>query len=93
MKGDAQAQQGKLSLMAVGSALTATLVTVYVGCWLAAFLVPGVQGPHGWLGLFTTAPPMSLPGLVGGIVSNVAFAWLAAAVYVPVFNWLSNRHA
>jgi hypothetical protein len=83
----------RVSLAAVGVGLTATLVVIYVACALVALLLPGLRASHAWLGLFTAAPPLSAAGLVEGVLSNVAFAWLAAAVFVPVFNAVSRRRA
>lgn len=82
-----------VSVAAVGLGLAATLVAIYVACALVALLLPGLRASHAWLGLFTAASPLSAAGLVEGVLSNVAFAWLAAATFVPIFNAVSRRSA
>ena len=64
--------------------LSAALVVLYVLCWLATFVAPGLA--HGWLGLFSTEPPGSVTGLVVGIVVSIVMGWIAAAVLVTVYN-------
>lgn len=80
-----------LSLTAVGGALSATLVAIYVGCFLSVLFLPMLPLSHSWLALFTAYWPMSIVGLSQGVAINIFIAWFAALVYVPTFNRLSRR--
>ena len=83
---------GPLSLVAVGVGLTAALVAIYVACAVVALVAPGRQLSHAWLGLFS-ATPLSTLGLVEGVLSNGAFALLAAAAFMPTYNKAVDRAA
>ena len=86
----AKAISKPISLVALGTALTATLVVLYALCAIAAVLFPKAPLAHSWLLLFSTAPVGSLESLVTGIVANVAFAWISAAVFAPVYHRLTS---
>lgn len=75
-----------LSLRAVGTALSATLVVLYVGCFLSVLFLPMLPLSHTWLTLFTAAWPMSIAGLIEGVAMNVVIGWIAAATYVLTYN-------
>ena len=77
----------KLAPFAFG--LSAALVLLYVLCWLAVLVAPGLA--HGWLALFSTEPPGSLGSLVVGVVVSAVMGWVAAAVLVLVYNATLNR--
>ena len=74
------------NLVALGTALSVTLVVVYVGCALVAMALPKAPLAHGWLQLFSTSPVGSLEGLVTGIAGSVVFAWVSAVIFTPVYN-------
>jgi hypothetical protein len=59
----------KLSVVALGCGISSTLVVLYVLCWLAVLIAPGLA--HGWLALFSTEPPGSITGLILGIVWSI----------------------
>lgn len=80
--------EGTVNIVALGSALTATLVALFVICALAAMLFPTLNAAHNWLGLFSTAPAGSLRNLVEGAIWNVVFAWFSAIVFGFVYNRL-----
>jgi prepilin signal peptidase PulO-like enzyme (type II secretory pathway) len=79
----------QLSVLALGCGLSATLVALYVLCWLAVFILPDLT--HGWLALFSTQPPGSLASLVGGIVLSALFGWIGAIVLGGVYNYVLER--
>jgi hypothetical protein len=81
----------RLSLRVVGGALSATLVALYVGCFLSVLFLPMLPLSHSWLGLFTAAWPMSIAGLIQGVAINLFIGWFAATVYVLTHNWLMRR--
>lgn len=82
--------RNQLSLRTVGTALSVTLVALYVACFLSVLFLPMLPLSHAWLGLFTAAWPMSVAGLLQGILINVVVGWLAAAVYVATYNRLAR---
>jgi hypothetical protein len=78
----------KLDAMALGWALSATLVLLFVLCAAAALVFPGLQLAHAWLGLFSTAAPGSLRNLVDGVVWSIVFGWISAVSMAVVYNRL-----
>lgn len=82
-------RSGELKLAPFAWGLSAALVVLYVLCWLAVLVAPGLA--HGWLGLFSTEPAGSVSGLVVGIVVSVVMGWVAAAVLVTVYNAMLRR--
>ncbi|NNM73874.1 DUF5676 family membrane protein [Enterovirga aerilata] len=81
---------GPLSLVATGTALTATLVGLFVLCYAFALLWPNAGVTHGWVVLFATDPSDVYRSFVQGILGSVAGAWVAAALFVPVYNRLAH---
>jgi hypothetical protein len=79
----------ELSLAPFAWGLSTALVVLYVLCWLAVFVAPGLA--HGWLALFSTEPPGSVSSLVVGVVVSIVMGWIAAAVLVTVYNALIRR--
>jgi hypothetical protein len=79
-----QVRFAELKLAPFAWGLSAALVVLYVLCWLAVFIAPGLA--HGWLGLFSTEPPGSINGLVIGVIVSIVMGWIAAAVLVTVYN-------
>lgn len=69
--------------------LSASLVLLYVLCWLAVFIAPDLA--HGWLGLFSTEPAGSLGGLLIGVVVSIVVGWIAGATLVTVYNAALRR--
>ena len=82
-------KSGPVHIVALGCALTATFVLLYVLCFLAAVLFPNAALTHAWLGLYSTAPVGSVRGLVEGIIWNVVFAWIAAITFGATYNSLA----
>ena len=82
-------KSGPVHILALGWALTATFVLLYVLCWLAAVLFPNAALTHAWLGLYSTAPVGSVRGLVEGIIWNILFAWISALTFGMTYNSLA----
>jgi hypothetical protein len=85
------AWKGPVQIMPLGWGLTATFVVLLVLCFLAALLFPNASLAHNWLGLFSTREMGSAGQLVEGVVWNVVFAWIAAVIFGPVYNWLAPK--
>jgi hypothetical protein len=83
--------QGPVHIVPLGWGLTAVFVLLFVICFLAALLFPNAALAHNWLGLFSTRPTGSAGQLIEGVVWNVVFAWIAAAVFGPVYNRLAPK--
>jgi hypothetical protein len=79
----------RLSIVALGCGLSTALVVLYVLCWLAVFIAPGMA--HGWLALFSNEPAGSVVGLVAGIVWSIILGWIGAAVLGSVYNFVRER--
>ena len=82
---------GPVHTVALGWALTATFIVLYVLCFLAALLFPNAALAHGWLGLFSTAPVGSVTGLVEAIIANIGFAWVSAITFGVIYNRLAPQ--
>ena len=80
-----------VNLVAMGMALSATLVVIYVGCAVFAVALPKAPLAHGWLQLFSTAPVGSLESLLTGVVGSVVFGWISAVIFTPVYNRLAAQ--
>jgi hypothetical protein len=81
----------KLDMRGFGAALSGTLVVLVIICAAAAAIFPDWQLAHGWLSLFSASAPGSLRNFIEGIVYSVLFGWIAAAVFVPTYNFMVGR--
>ncbi len=66
------AQRG-VDFLAVGVALTATLITTFVVCNIAAYLLSSAHFPKCWVCLFTDAEPGSHKSMSDGILVSGLF--------------------
>ncbi len=82
--------EGELPLVPIATALTVSLVGLYVLCLAAAKVWPD-QLAHGWLALFSREPVLGLREIIQGVLGSAAAAWAAALMFVPVYNWLIGR--
>jgi hypothetical protein len=46
---------------------------------------------HGWVVLFAAPPDGSIANIVEGVLASIAAAWLAATLFVGVYNRLLAR--
>ena len=65
-----------LSPAATAVGFSVALIVLFVVCALAQLVAPGLQASHAWVGLFTTAPVMSLQAWIEGLVFSVVFGAL-----------------
>ena len=84
---------GRLNIVALGAALSAVLVTLFVIYLLVALIFPEWPAAHGWIRLFSVAPISSGRVWVDGMVANVAFGWVSAIVLCLVYNSLIRRQS
>ena len=83
-------RKNPISVWALGVALSAALVVLYILCAAAAIIAPTAPLAHGWLALFSTAPVNSATSWVEGILGSVAFGWVTAVVLGVVYNRLAS---
>lgn len=78
--------------IALGWALSATLVVLFVICLVAALVLPdNWPATHRWVELFSLAPLRSLRVWIDGIVFSIIFGWISAVVLSLVYNSLIRR--
>jgi hypothetical protein len=80
-----------LNVFALGWALSAVLVVLFVVCLVVALVLPDWRASHGWIGLFSVAPMNSVRVWVDGIVFSVVFGWVTAVVLGLVYNRMVGR--
>lgn len=81
---------GQFNIVALGWALSATLVALFVICLAVAIAVPGWPATHAWVGLFSPAPLTSARVWIDGIVFSTVFGWISAIVLGLVYNRLTS---
>ncbi|KAB2939540.1 MAG: hypothetical protein K8F92_00370 [Hyphomicrobium sp.] len=84
-------QNAPFNISALGWALSAALVVLFVICLVVALLFPDLRASHAWVGLFSAAPLDSVRVWIDGIVFSIAFGWVTAAVLGAVYNRLIAR--
>jgi hypothetical protein len=87
----ATTQSAPFNINALGWALSAALVVLFVICLIVARLLPDLPATHAWVGLFSTAPLDSVRVWIEGVVFSVAFGWVTAVVLGAVYNRLIAR--
>jgi hypothetical protein len=92
------AANSPLNMVALGWAISATLVVLFVLCMVIGFLFPGLpaaQGWAAWIALFSVTPAehpfTSVRVWVDGIGFSLVFGWVTAVVIAMVYNRLVSR--
>jgi hypothetical protein len=80
-----------LSPTAAAVGLSVALIVRFVVCVLARILAPGLQASHAWVGLFTTAPVLSLRAWIEGLVFSVVFGAIAGSIFALAYNAVIGR--
>jgi hypothetical protein len=88
---NARVENGRLNLMALGWALSAALVVLFVVCLVVALVLPEWPASHAWIALYSVAPVTSLRVWFDGILFSVVFGWVTALVFGSVYNQLLTR--
>jgi hypothetical protein len=83
----------RMDLVAAGAALTVALVGLFIVCDIIALVWPAAGLAHGWVRLFATNPDNAGLTLAQGVIGSALAAWLVAALFVPVYNWMVRRPA
>ena len=79
-----------INVVALGVAVSVTLVVLFVLCWIVALALPSLNLSHGWINLYTTAPVSSIRPLIEGGIWSVVFGWIIAIVLGPTYNKLAG---
>jgi hypothetical protein len=87
-----------LNIVALGWAISAALVVLFVICMVAGFLFPGLpaaQGWAAWISLFSVTPTehpfTSIRVWIDGIGFSLVFGWVTAVVVGLVYNRIVGR--
>ena len=86
-----QTASAPFNVAALGWALSAAIVVLFVVCLVVALLFPDLPATHAWVGLFSAAPMGSVRVWVDGILFSILFGWITAAVLGVVYNRLIAR--
>ena len=84
-------ENAPFNIVAVGWALAAALVVLFVICLLVAILFPDLPATHAWVGLFSATPLNSARVWIEGIEFSVLFGWVAAVILGVVYNRMIAR--
>jgi hypothetical protein len=87
-----------LNIVALGWAISAALVVLFVICMVAGFLFPDLPAAQGWLawiGLFSVTPSehpfTSVRVWIDGIGFSLVFGWVTTVVVGLVYNRFIGR--
>jgi hypothetical protein len=87
-----------VNIVAMGWAISAALVILFVVCLVMSFLypeMPASQAWTAWIGLFSVTPSehpiTSVRVWIDGIAFSLVFGWISAAVIGLVYNWFISR--
>ena len=80
-----------LSPSAAAVGLSVALIVLFAVCALAQLIAPGLQATHAWVGLFTTAPVLSLRAWIEGLVFSVVFGAIAGSIFALAYNAVIGR--
>jgi hypothetical protein len=92
------AANSPLNIVALGWALSAALIVLFVICLVVSFIFPDLpasQGWAAWISLFSVTvvdrPFTSARVWIDGIVFSLVFGWVTAVVLGLVYNRLIRR--
>jgi hypothetical protein len=87
-----------LNIVALGWAISAALIVLFVICMISSFVFPGLpaaQGWAAWIALFSVTPtehPFTSPRVwFDGIAFSLVFGWVTAIVLGLVYNRVIRR--
>jgi len=93
-----KAVNSPLNIVALGCAISAALVVLFVICLVVSFIFPSLpasQGWAAWISLFSVTvvdqPFTSVRVWFDGIVFSLVFGWVTAVVLGLVYNRLIRR--
>lgn len=83
----------RMSLMAVGHATSLLLMISFILCVGFDFIFPEHAMYQAWQKLLPGFEWISWKSFLLGVVEAYAYGWYIALVWVPLYNFFTNRHA
>ncbi len=83
-----------LNIVALGCALSAALIVLFLVCLVSALVFPDLpasQGWAAWIALFSVSPITSVRIWIDGIGFSLVFGWVTAVIVGLVYNYLIRR--
>lgn len=80
-----------INLIAAGWGLTCALVGLFLICFVLSTVWPAGGGSHAWIKLFASEPDNIPRTFVEGVLGSAVAAWLAALLFVPVYNRMAGH--
>lgn len=84
---------GRLSIYAVGMSTGIFLAISFALCVGFGLIFPTMTMYQAWLPLLPGFAWISLSSFVIGLVEAFAYGWFIAVLFVPLFNYFSERTA
>ncbi|PIL17992.1 hypothetical protein P775_22140 [Puniceibacterium antarcticum] len=91
--GPMKTKTGRLSIYAVGMRTGIFLAISFVLCVGFGLIFPTMTMYQAWLPLLPGFAWISLSSFVIGLVESFAYGWFVAVLFVPLFNYFSERAA
>jgi hypothetical protein len=80
-----------INIVALGVAMSAALIVLYVFCAGTALLWPDESlMHHGWMAVFTAYPVNTAANWIEGIGESIVFGWITAVVLGSVYNLMEH---
>ncbi|MDF1671156.1 MAG: DUF5676 family membrane protein [Roseovarius sp.] len=89
--GSMAAGTGRLSVYAVGMSVGIFLAISFILCVGFGLIFPTMTMYQAWLPLLPGFAWISLSSFVIGLVETFAYGWFIAVLFVPLFNYFSER--
>ncbi len=91
--GSMAATTRRLSIYAVGMSTGIFLAISFVVCVGFGLIFPTMTMYQAWLPLLPGFAWISMSSFVIGLVETFAYGWFIAVLFVPLFNYFSERAA
>jgi len=91
--GSMAAATGRLSIYAVGMSVGIFLAISFILCVGFGLIFPTMTMYQAWLPLLPGFAWISMSSFVIGLVEAFAYGWFIAVLFVPLFNYFSERAA
>lgn len=93
LNGSMAAATGRLSIYAVGMSVGLFLAISFILCVGFGLIFPTMTMYQAWLPLLPGFAWISMSSFVIGLVEAFAYGWFIAVLFVPLFNYFSERAA
>ena len=91
LSGSMRATAGRLTIYAVGMSTGIFLAISFVLCVGFGLIFPAMTMYQAWLPLLPGFAWISLTSFIIGLVEAFAYGWFIAVLFVPLFNYFSER--